>query len=102
MHQRRVGQGSSRTDQPWNHRNDDRYDKKPNIATIHSSAVKDISAQKLYEESQLAHAQEREMLAKRRAEEADERRRAQGECRYHCSRDHPKPYMRPWQSSSSM
>ncbi|KAG8692447.1 hypothetical protein FRC09_011191, partial [Ceratobasidium sp. 395] len=37
----------------------------------------DISAQKLYEESQLAHAQEREMLAKRRAEEADERRRAQ-------------------------
>ncbi|KAG8744044.1 hypothetical protein FRC10_010933 [Ceratobasidium sp. 414] len=32
----------------------------------------DISAQKLYEESQLAHAQEREMLAKRRAEEADE------------------------------
>ncbi|KAG9096794.1 hypothetical protein FRC06_008307 [Ceratobasidium sp. 370] len=37
----------------------------------------DISAQKLYEDSQLAHAQEREMLAKRRAEEADERRRAQ-------------------------
>jgi len=37
----------------------------------------DISAQKMYEESQLAHAQEREMLAKRRAEEADERRRAQ-------------------------
>ncbi|EUC67656.1 multi-sensor signal transduction histidine kinase, partial [Rhizoctonia solani AG-3 Rhs1AP] len=37
----------------------------------------DISAQKLYEESKLAHALESEMNAKRRAEEADERRRAQ-------------------------
>ncbi|CUA71218.1 protein-histidine kinase [Rhizoctonia solani] len=37
----------------------------------------DISAQKMYEESKLAHARESEMNAKRRAEEADERRRAQ-------------------------
>ncbi|KAF8714658.1 His Kinase A (phosphoacceptor) domain, partial [Rhizoctonia solani] len=38
----------------------------------------DISAQKMLEESKLAHARESEMNAKRRAEEADERRRAQG------------------------
>ncbi|CCO30021.1 multi-sensor signal transduction histidine kinase [Rhizoctonia solani AG-1 IB] len=37
----------------------------------------DISAQKMLEESKLAHARESEMNAKRRAEEADERRRAQ-------------------------
>ncbi|KAF8603054.1 hypothetical protein BDV93DRAFT_178308 [Ceratobasidium sp. AG-I] len=48
-----------------------------NFITVHSPGSIDISAQKMYEESQLAHAQEREMLAKRRAEEADERRRAQ-------------------------
>lgn len=43
----------------------------------------------MYEESQLAHAQEREMLAKRRAEEADERRRAQGKCLCHLFKSTP-------------
>jgi hypothetical protein len=50
-----------------------------------SPVLEDISAQKMYEESKLAHARESEMNAKRRAEEADERRRAQGKT------DHPRP-----------
>ena len=59
------------------------------LITVHSPGSIDISAQKMYEESQLAHAQEREMLAKRRAEEADERRRAQGKCLYHLFKSTP-------------
>ncbi|CAE6437936.1 unnamed protein product [Rhizoctonia solani] len=51
----------------------------------------DISAQKMYEESKLAHAQESEMNAKRRAEEADERRRAQGGSPTPLG--YPKPYL---------
>ncbi|CAE6473009.1 unnamed protein product [Rhizoctonia solani] len=51
----------------------------------------DISAQKMFEESKLAHARESEMNAKRRAEEADERRRAQGRTSIICL-DTLKPY----------
>ena len=49
------------------------------------ATLTDVSDQKLYEATQLAHAQEREASARKRAEEAelsrqeaDERRRGQG------------------------
>lgn len=40
--------------------------------------ITDISERRMFEASQIAHAQEREASARKRAEEADERRRGQG------------------------
>ena len=40
--------------------------------------ITDVSDRRMYEEAQLAIAQEREASARKRAEEADERRRGQG------------------------